>query len=146
MRLLAEKVGFRRLNVWWRLRHNSGQLVAARKEAQRLKTDMRHVEAVIRMFDPAYDVRRITVRRRNRENPWFRRGTMFRAALDVLRTATGPMTSREIAERLLADKGATPTLPQLRDLVAGLNSCLRRFDGKAVRNVAEGMPARWVVA
>jgi len=31
---------------------------------------MKHVEAVIRIFDPANHVRRITVRRRNRKNKW----------------------------------------------------------------------------
>jgi hypothetical protein len=36
---------------------------------------MRHVEAVIRMFDPTYDVRRIAVKRRQKKNPWFKRAT-----------------------------------------------------------------------
>jgi hypothetical protein len=31
------------------------------------------------MFDPAYDVRRIAVKRRQKRNPWFKRGHMFRA-------------------------------------------------------------------
>jgi hypothetical protein len=48
---------------------------------------MKSVEAVIRMFDPAYNVRAISLRRRNRANRWYRRGTMFRAVLDVLKAA-----------------------------------------------------------
>jgi hypothetical protein len=46
---------------------------------------MKHVEAVIRMFEPGYDVRRIAVRRRNRTKACSKRGTLFRAALDALR-------------------------------------------------------------
>ena len=39
---------------------------------------MIHVEAVIRIFDPAYSVRAIWARGRQRTNPWFKRGTPFR--------------------------------------------------------------------
>ena len=49
---------------------------------------MLQVEAVMKMLQPGYDVRPIAVRRR-KLNPWFKRGTVFRAALDVLRTAEG---------------------------------------------------------
>src|ERR1700758_278563 len=82
-----------------------GKIKANRQEGERLAADMKHVEAVIRMFDPAYDVRRITQRRRNRLNRWYKRGTMFRAVLDVLKAAEGPLTVREIAKRMLAQLG-----------------------------------------
>jgi hypothetical protein len=35
---------------------------------------MRHVEAVIKLFNPAYNVRRISARCRNKVNTWFKRG------------------------------------------------------------------------
>jgi hypothetical protein len=41
---------------------------------KRLAESMRHVEAVIPLFDPAYDTRRMSVRRRYMSNLWFRRG------------------------------------------------------------------------
>jgi hypothetical protein len=65
------------------------------KEAKRLAQAMMHVEAVLKMLEPGYDVRPIAVRRR-RPNKWFKRGTVFRHALDVLRAAEGPLTTREI--------------------------------------------------
>ena len=46
---------------------------------------MRHVEAVIKMLDPGYSLRAISVKRRQ-PNPWFKRGTVYRRAVDVLRT------------------------------------------------------------
>jgi hypothetical protein len=46
-----------------------GKLLACQAQASRLASDMRHVEAVIRMFDPAYDLLRIAVRRRQKRNP-----------------------------------------------------------------------------
>ena len=51
------------------------------------------------MLDPGYSLRAISVKRRQ-PNPWFKRGTVYRRAVDVLRTATEPMTAREIAERV----------------------------------------------
>jgi hypothetical protein len=40
--------------------------------------------------------------KRRKPNPWFKRGTVYRRAVDVLRTATEPLTARDIAERVLA--------------------------------------------
>src|SRR5258705_6749328 len=53
------------------------------------------------MLDPGYSLRAISVKRRQ-PNPWFKRGTVYRRAVDVLRTATEPLTAREIAELVLA--------------------------------------------
>jgi hypothetical protein len=41
---------------------------------------------------------------RHKSNPWFKRGTLFRSAVDVLRRAGTPMTEREITDTLIADK------------------------------------------
>src|SRR6202171_1491974 len=77
-----------------------GQILENKEEAQRLAGQMLHVEAVIKMLDPTYNLRQIAVKRR-KPNPWFKRGTVYRRAVDVLRTATEPLTAREIAERVL---------------------------------------------
>jgi hypothetical protein len=120
-----------------------GKIKANRQEGERLAADMKHVEAVIRMFDPAYDVRRITLRRRNRSNRWYKRGTMFRA---VLKAAEGPLTVREIAKRMLAQLGqAEPDLKTIRDLEGGIRSSLKLKEGRTVKNVGQGMPARWQI-
>ena len=78
-----------------------GPILENKEETQRLAGQMLHVEAVIKMLDPTYNLRRIAVKRR-KFNPWFKRGTVYRRAVDVLRTATEPLTAREIAERVLA--------------------------------------------
>jgi hypothetical protein len=54
------------------------------------------VAAIIRLFDPAYNVRRIAARRRYKGNGIFKRGTILRHALDCPRMAQGPLTAREI--------------------------------------------------
>jgi hypothetical protein len=104
---------------------------------------MRHVEAVIKMLDPGYSLRAISVKRRQ-PNPWFKRGTVYRRAVDVLRTAIEPLTAREIADRLLeAANVASPNKEAVRDLVGTINSSLRNHDGKGVQRANDGSPARW---
>src|ERR1700693_153682 len=82
-----------------------GRILENKRQAERLAADAKAVEAVIKMFDPEFNARAISARRRVTGNPWFRRGTMFRAALDALRGATAPMTVREVADAILAAKG-----------------------------------------
>jgi len=72
-----------------------------KQEHANLAEQMRHVEAVIRMLDPGYSLRAISVKRRQ-PNPWFKRGTVYCRAVDVLRTAAEPLTARDIVERVLA--------------------------------------------
>jgi len=119
----------------------AGRLLDNKKQADRLRSDMKHVEAVIKMFDPAFSARGIAVRRR-KLNPWFKRGTLFRHALDVLREAQGPLTARQITERVLAAKGISATPQQTADLISGVRASLENHEGKSVAR-AEGHPARW---
>jgi hypothetical protein len=121
-----------------------GKIWENKREAERLAESMRCVEAVIRLFDPAYDVRRITARRRYKGNAWFKRGTIMRHALEVLRGDQGPLTAREIAERMLAAKGVSGVTPRaMRSLVGAVQVSLQNHDGKTVARVGEGMPGRW---
>src|SRR6266436_1959571 len=76
-----------------------GKLIDNKTEARRLVAAMKQVEAVMKLLQPGYDVRPIAVRRR-KPNPWSKRGTVFRAVLDVMRKATGPMTARQVTEAM----------------------------------------------
>ena len=116
-------------------------------DAERLKftNDMRQIEAVILLFDPAFNTRGIAIKRRNVGNPWFKRGTLFRAALGILRASIEPLPTLEIARRLVASKGAEPTDEQLTKLDGGLRSCMEHNAGKTVLGDG-GRPQRWRLA
>jgi hypothetical protein len=121
-----------------------GQIFENRKRAEKLAEDMKHVEAVIRMFEPSFDVRKISMKRRYKSNPWFKRGTLFRHAIDALRVAEKPLTAREIAEAMIHAEGVSDPMPEsVRDLIGGVNASLQNNAGKMVEKVGEGMPARW---
>jgi hypothetical protein len=120
-----------------------GQILENKEEAQRLAGQMLHVEAVIKMLDPTYNLRRISVKRRQ-PNPWFKRGTVYRRAVDALRTATEPLTAREIAERVLAAANIkSPHKAAVADLTGSILASLRNHVGKGVERTNEGSPARW---
>jgi hypothetical protein len=68
----------------------AGKLLANKREAIRLRTAMMQVEAVVKMLQPGFNVASIAAKRRNKSNPWFKRGTLFRSAVDVLRRAGTP--------------------------------------------------------
>jgi hypothetical protein len=114
-----------------------GKILENKQEHTNLAEQMRHVEAVIKMLDPGYSLRAISVKRR-RPNPWFKRGTVYRRAVDVLRTATEPLTAREIAERVLVTANIkTP------DKAGSILASLRNHKGKGVERANEGAPAKW---
>ena len=93
------------------------------------------------MLQPGFSVAGIAAKRRNKSNPWFKRGTLFRSAVDVLRRARAPMTAREIADALLADKTPQATRKQVMDVQAAILAALRKRDGESV--TGEGSPAKW---
>ena len=108
----------------------------------RYAEQMRHVEAVTKMLDPGYSLRAISVKRRQ-PNPWFKRHTVYRRAVDVLGTATEPLTARDIAERVLAAAIIKrPDKAALVHLTGSILASLRNHKGNGIERTKEGAPAR----
>jgi hypothetical protein len=123
-----------------------GQILENKQRHGELSDQMRHVEAVIKMLDPGYSLRAISVKRRQ-PNPWFKRGTVYRRAVDALRTATAPLTAREIAELVLAAANVTdPDKDAVADLTGSILASLRNHVGKGIQRANEGSPAKWRLA
>lgn len=121
------------------------QIKANAKEAKRLRQNMKHVEAVLKMLEPGIDTRRIAAKRKNALNPWFKRGTIFRAVLEVLRDSPAPMTGEEISVALLQSKGVSePSRDQRRHMWGAVSRSLMNNRGKSVIEV-EGRPRRWAL-
>ncbi len=122
-----------------------GQILENKKEAARLAASMLAVEHVIKLFNPDFNAKTIAARRRQKTNPWFKRGTLFREALGVLRTAAGPMTCREIVDAVLAAKRITADKRQWIGIESGIRASLEDHAGKDVMRVGEGSPRRWAL-
>jgi hypothetical protein len=119
-----------------------GQILENRQRHEELSHQMRHVEAVIKMLDPSYNLGRITVKRR-KPNKWFKRGTLYRRAMDVLRTATEAMTAMEIGTAVLKFEGIEASPEDARSVSLGIQHSLKNHEGKGVRRTNDGSPAKW---
>src|SRR5713226_2095214 len=123
-----------------------GRIKENKLQAKKLAADMVHVEAVLKMLEPGYNVQTISARRRRVPNRYIPRGEGFRRALSILREAERPLTSREIAQRLLASCGnENPTLKELCVMIGSVRHSLANHDGKLVMRHGEGMPVRWTL-
>ena len=118
----------------------AGKLLANKREAIRLRTAMLQVAAVMKMLNPAVNIRLIASKRRVVGNPFFKRGTLFRSGADVMRRE-GVRTPREITDRLIAEKAPQATRKQAIDIQAAILAALRTRDGEVV--VSAGAPRRW---
>lgn len=65
-----------------------------------------HIDAVIRLFDPGYDFSQLKAKRPVTEDDVFRPGEVPLLALDFLREHKAPISTIELAQRLLEKKGA----------------------------------------
>jgi hypothetical protein len=120
-----------------------GQILENRQRHDELSHQMRHVEAVIKLLDPGYNLAGIAVKRR-KPNKWFKRGTLYRRALDVLRTATEPMTTTELAKAVIAAHGIEgATSEEIQGIALAVQHSLKNHEGKGVERVGEASPARW---
>lgn len=122
-----------------------GQILENRQKHEELSGQMRHVEAVIKMLDPAYNLARITVKRRQ-ANKWFKRGTIYRRAVDTLRTATAPMTAPEIGTAILKAEGIEASKADARTMALAIQHSLKNHEGKGVQIIGEARPAKWSIA
>jgi hypothetical protein len=119
----------------------AGKLLENKRAAIKIRTSMMQVEAVLKMLRPDFNIALIAPKRRVVGNPWFKRGTLFRSAVDVMRRAGTPMTARQITDALIADKAPQATRKQAIDIQAAILAALRKRNGGTV--VGEGVPTKW---
>jgi len=89
-----------------------GRIIGLEKELRQRRTDLKHVDATLRLFAPGQ-----SLSKRSGRPSWLRRGECSRLVLDVLRSATQPLATREITERLLAGRRAGEANADARDAV-----------------------------
>lgn len=81
-------------------------------------------------LESRFDTRRIAVKFRMNPNPLFKRGQIFRAVLEVPKTAPARMSIDELGTALMAAKGvAEPTRDQRRLMYRAIASSLRDYGG-----------------
>jgi hypothetical protein len=87
------------------------------RQLSRQQADLTHLDATLRLFDPTIRLTEIRPRRRYVRNIWFGHGECLRLIYDVLRETGQPVTTRELAERIMQIKAIPAAEARTRDLV-----------------------------
>ncbi len=82
----------------------AGEAEALRSRLVQIATDVSHLDAVIRQFDPDYDLGSIRPKR-PRVQDAAGRGDMSRFIMRVLREAAEPVATHEVVRRLMMERG-----------------------------------------
>ena len=124
-----------------------GEIQMRRYQISRLEMELAHIDAVIRMFKPGYDISKIATKRSvERSQAGTAKGSGTREALTILREAGEPLSCRDIAERILARRKEEPdadTISRLANNIHG--SFSRRRDGVLQVDITT-QPATWRIA
>ena len=82
----------------------AGEADTLKARLAQIGTDLGHLDAVIRQFDPDYDLGSIRAKR-PRGPDVAGRGEMSRFIMKVLREATEPVATHDVVRRLMAERG-----------------------------------------
>ena len=93
----------------------AGEIHALERRLAQLRADLIHIDAALVVFDPDATPDTIAPKRPVRRSAWFAAGELSRLALEILRRADGePLSTREIAHRVMAARGASTRATSVR--------------------------------
>jgi hypothetical protein len=81
------------------------------------RASLMHLDATMRLFDPDIRPEEIRPRQLRAHNDWFEPGECLRLIYDVLRDAAQPVTTRDLAGRIIAAKGIADADTRARQLI-----------------------------
>lgn len=82
----------------------SGDIETTTTKLHQMIADLEHLDKTLLMFDPEYRVECIKPKGFRPPADWSKRGEMTRIILGILRKAAEPMTARDIAVQLIAER------------------------------------------
>jgi hypothetical protein len=117
------------------------KLETSRHDHPSLQIDIWHVDATIRLLQPG-----VKIGGGRNPNPWFKHSTLFRGAIDVLKTAGRPLSAPEITIALLQQRGVTDADPAaVYDLRRSVERSLVYSRGRTIEAVGR-WPVHWKLA
>jgi hypothetical protein len=119
------------------------------KRIEQLRTELVHLDAVLRMFRPDFKAEALPVRhRRPTKSPYFAHGELTKRIYDAMRVSDS-VASAEIAAAAMRDKGLDPEndKPTRTDFVRRVALALGDMDRKGkVEKIGRGRTMRWKLA
>jgi hypothetical protein len=116
------------------------------KKIDQLRTELVHLDAVLRMFRPTFKAEGLPIRhRRPTKSPYFAHGELTKRIYDAMRTS-GSVSSFEIAADAMRDKGLDPENdePTRTDFVRRVSLALGDMQRKGkAEKIGRGRAMRW---
>jgi hypothetical protein len=121
----------------------SGLFQQHQAELRQIAIDLAHIDGAIKLFDPDYNLNAIKAKTIKPLNPWFDQGESSRLILDVLRSASTALSTRQLGEAMASLKGLVIESPKEWDsLLKLVLSSARRLAKKGIiqaQGRAQGM-------
>ena len=106
----------------------AGKIEHLQDQVRSMVIDLDNVDHTIHLFDPTIELAEISKRPVPPRHSAFR-GEVSRIVLETLRNAKRPLTSSEIGQRVLAERGLDTSNPQLLKLMMKrAGACLRHWE------------------
>jgi len=126
----------------------AGKIAMHTREIDRLRAELIHLDATLRLFDPETDPNDIlAVRYYPKRTEWFARGEVTRRLYEAFRTQ-GIIWPHEVARRAMAENGISETDKKVGQDIISIFSHVAAYltrRGKLVK-IGKGKDARWKVA
>ena len=126
----------------------AGEIEMHSREIDRLRAELVHIDATMRLFDPETDPNDVpALRRYPRRTEWFARGEVTQRIYEAFRDAE-TIWPREIARAAMAVKGVPDTDKAIvRDIIGRFtNVCYDLTRRGQLVKVGNGQGARWKLA
>lgn len=126
----------------------TGEIAMHDREIDRLRADLVHLDATLRLFDPDTDPGGIpALRRYPRRTEWFARGEVTRRVYEALR-ASEIICPREIAKEAMAEKGVSETDKATRKNIGArfTRVCYELTRRGRLDKIGSGAEVRWKLA
>src|SRR5579872_107613 len=127
----------------------TGEIEHSQRHTRKLLEDLEHLDATIRQFDPDYKLEYIKPKGFRPPSDWANRGEMSRAILSMLRQATEPMTTKDVALAVMKRRGlntADNKLVRKMTKRAGVALRAQRNNGLVSGQDGDGLYMLWKTA
>jgi len=95
----------------------AGDIENTHAALRKMVDDLETLDATIRQFDPSFQVESIKPKAFRPPKDWAKRGEMMRLIMSIMRQASEPLTSRDIALELLVSRALDKTDQRLLRLM-----------------------------
>lgn len=126
----------------------SGDIERLQRELSETVAALEKLDATLLLFDPDYEIASIRPKAFRPPEDWSKRGEMTRIILGIMRKATEPLTSADIAAQLIAERALEPTDKLQRLMTKRVGVALRGLRDRsiAVSAPGPGMSVLWQLA